>query len=401
MIPTYKQSVVVGLDRFLRNLRIAWGLFLAALLLAIRPIVDVRVQVLEARRLGHLALDPELWLSQRDECGTTDQLVVFSALRPICNRFLLRLWKRVLHIAPNWLIQPIYEAGHRYPRLNVTPQRWNPTHADLRVLDRTRPHIRLTTGESSAAQEYLRRHGIPESTPHVCLAIRDSAYLGTVFPRQDWGYHNFRDARIGDYVRMAEFLASRGYAVIRMGAVVAEQLRTNSPLVLDYATSPDRSELLDVSLFASCAFCISSSTGMDSLALAFRRPVGIANLPGVGGIRLGTTTRLVMLKDVYDLETNRRLSLLDPRWQRALHNHRSDMYEAQGLCLRPNSPDELVKFSAEMIMAVEGKLHIPSDQRLAQARILRADIDGYDRSLATAHFSPSWFADRLAHNTSS
>jgi putative glycosyltransferase (TIGR04372 family) len=383
------------LSRVLIWIETAWGVFLSLLLICLRPLRDIRVYELGSQRIGHLALEPELWLSRRDVEAQSPILAFFFAPKPVCNAFLLRAWARSITLVPTWIARPVYLAGLRFPRLKVVLPDWYKEHADLRVLDATLPHLLLTTEERSAARQYLSQMGVPEGMPYVCLAVRDRAYLSATQTGKDWTYHDYRDSDIGDYIPMANFLALHGYAVIRMGSIVEKAFEADNPLVLDYANSKHRSDLLDVSLFASCAFCISTSTGMDSLALIFRRPVGVVNVPGAGGIRLGSTTQLLMPKDVYDIGSGKKLSLLDPKWLESMSFTRTGAFLEAGLDLRSNSPQELVDFAREMIALTEGRFDV-SEEHLTLERQILAGISGdVDRSLVTAHFAPSWLTGRV------
>ena len=47
--------------------------------------------------------------------------------------------------------------------------------------------------------------------------------------------------------------------------------------IIDYANSALKSDFLDVWLMSKCEFCISTSTGFDRVATAFRKPLALVN----------------------------------------------------------------------------------------------------------------------------
>ena len=336
-----------------------FGLLLALPLRALAPFMRVEVQEVWAARIGHLALEPEMWLCRRAVTPEPRTFTVFYAKKPIANDFMLTMWRRVLPFGPSALLDPIYRAGGRWRWLDVRARGWDQRHFDLRALDARSPHVAFTAPERARGEQLLAELGIAPGQPFICLAVRDSAYLASTQPDRDWTYHRYRDSRIETYEPMVRRLADAGYAVLRMGAVVAEPLVTSSPGVVDYANSGLRSDFADVFLFANCAMCISSSTGMDSVAMLFRRPLILVNLPGAGGCQLGGPLRRVMFKTIIDAQTRQPLPLMDERRFQAMSFHRTDQYEKSGLELVDNSAEELLAVADEVLADVSNDWILP------------------------------------------
>jgi putative glycosyltransferase (TIGR04372 family) len=253
----------------------------------------------------------------------------------------------------------------------------------------------LDKAELARGEDLLNALGVSAGTPWVCLAVRDSAYLTRAYPNRDWSYHDYRDSTIDHYRDLSEYLAGQGFAVFRMGRHVAHRLQSDNPLVIDYATSNLRSDVGDIYLLSQCRFCITNSTGMDSVALAFRRPLGIVNLPNVGGLRLGQTTKLVILKDLIDVEANVAVPLGDPRRLEAMSYYRSDTFSDKGYELRENTPAELLQFGVEMLSLLDDTWRPARGQEQWERDWLRAVDWRYDRSLASLHFGRDWLERRV------
>ena len=126
--------------------------------------------------------------------------------------------------------------------------------------------------------------------------MRDSAYLDstnylniTPPPLSDggiqyqskhgygWKHEDYRDSDIATYVPAAEWLANQGVWVLRMGKVVEKPIPCSHPRVIDYAFHPDRSDFMDVWLFAHCDLCISTGTGPDNISDIYSRPILFLN----------------------------------------------------------------------------------------------------------------------------
>ena len=369
-------------------IRIAVGCLLGLPLLILSPLYRIEIQRLPAERIGHLALEPELFLCTRHTRGRS--LTFFYARKPFANPFLLSMWRRVLRTGPSWLLGPAFDAGERFPWLNLSARGWDRGHFDLRPLDDLAPHVKFTKGEKEEGIQLLANLGVPIGRPYVCLAVRDDAYLAATAPTKDWSYHDYRDSQLADYAQMAEWLTSAGYAVLRMGSHVRRPLESDNPLVIDYASSKWRSDFGDVFLFAHCAFCISTATGMDSLAMLFRRPLGIVNLPVVDGMQLGGPLRLVMFKDLTDTDTGIPLSLLDDRRSHAMKLFRTNDFTEMGLTLVDNEPEELVDFAREMVAVTNDGL--PGDPicQEREERFLQKLMPGGELNSASFRISPSW-----------
>ena len=372
-----------------------FGLLLALPLRALAPIMRVEVQEIWAARIGHLALEPEMLLCRRAVTPEPRTFTVFYAKKPIANDFMLTMWRRVLPFGPSLLLDPIYRAGGRWAWLDVRARGWDQRHFDLRALDARPPHVAFTSPELARGEQILADLGIAPGQPFICLAVRDSAYLASTQPGRDWTYHRYRDSRIETYEPMVRRLADAGYVVLRMGAVVSEPLVTSSPGVIDYANSGLRSDFADVFLFANCAMCISSSTGIDSVAMLFRRPLILVNLPGAGGCQLGGPLRRVMFKTVIDVQTRQPLPLMDERRFQAMSFHRADHYERAGLDLVDNSAEELLAVADEVLADVSNDWILPPASDRERAFVERIPTDG---RLLSAGFriSRTWFRTSIA-----
>lgn len=347
--------------RWLRRTMVEFaGLLLALPLRALSPLFRIEVQEVWAVRIGHLALEPEMLLCRRSQEPPSRTRTVFYAKKPISNAFMLRMWQRELPFGPAWLLDPVYRAGQRWPWLDVRARGWDQRHFDLRALDGLPPHVSFTQAELARGRDLLERLGVAPDQPFICLAVRDSAYLAATQPDRNWGYHDYRDSRIETYIPMAERLADAGYAVLRMGAVVSEPLVANHPGVIDYANSPLRSDFADIFLFAHCAVCISSSTGIDSVSMLFRRPMVLVNLPGAGGCQLGGPLKRVMFKTLIDAGTGTPLSLMDERRFAAMAFHRTDRYAEAALKLQDNSAEQLRAVADEVLADLDADWRLPA-----------------------------------------
>ncbi len=379
-----------------RAATVAMGVVVGSVLRAAHGFRRVQVQRIGAGRIGHLAIEPEILLAKRELAGRRERIYFFVD-EPPANAVMMQMWLRSVRSGPAWLLSPMFTAGQRFPRLGWVPDDWDEEHVDLRPLDATAPHARLTDEEERQGERLLATLGVPAGAPFVCLAVRDSAYLEAAQPGRDWSYHSYRDSDIDTYAPMAEWLAAQGFYVVRMGRQVQNPLVSSDPRVIDYANSPLRSDLADVYLFAHCDFCISTSTGMDAVSALFRRPLGLVNLGSAGGLQLGDHVRLIMFKAIVDAETGIVLPLDDDRRLSAIWAGNARVFDESGLTWRDNTPEELTAFAQEMLALLTGTW--TTDQALAveERRFKELTSGPYDWRESDFHVSPTWLSGSPWH----
>lgn len=350
---------VYFLKLFYRGPAYLFAVPLVMLIRFLRPFVLIRIGGLVSTRIGHFAGNTEMYCCEQD-AGVNNpsarHIDLFYVSNPVCNDQLLEMWRRVLRIYPGWLLFPVQRVNKLLPggdahHLVLSSQSDRDIH---NLLDKYPCHIGFTDDEMSRGQAGLRAMGIPEGSKFVCITVRDSAYLAKAFSRGDWGYHNYRDADIDNYVEAVDALAGRGYYVIRMGVAVNKPLKSSHPKVIDYAWNGMRSDFMDIWLGAQCAFCISLGTGFDAVPVIFRRPVAYVNFVPIGYYATFRREFLGIFKHHFRIEDGRELTLgeiVGSGVHLALH---TSAYAEKGIELKENTPEEIRDLVLEMADRIEG-----------------------------------------------
>lgn len=279
-------------SRLYRLAQLASGFAVLPILLVFRLLrtwFKFQLCVVGSQRFGHLALEPEVFLSRLDLIGPSlrPRTVLFWSFgrkNVQSNRVLAKMWEREVGLAPGILVGALIRGGEIVPGLSlvVTPLS---IHGPLNVLDRTNSHLKNQV--SADSRTTLQRLGVRPGTPYICIAIRDASYYARTGTRESEGYSllNFELATFEAAIRK---LIAHGFAVVRMGTPTSNTL-PEIPGFIDYANSPSRDELSDIVLIRDCEFVLSTQTGIDAVALALRRPVLYVDTVRLSQFFLGTS----------------------------------------------------------------------------------------------------------------
>ena len=349
------------------------GLLLVLVMRSISPWILIRINVLVSERIGHLAGNTELYLCEQDAgINVPDGRYIDFWYHnwPISNRQLARMWNRVLHVAPRWLLAPVKMVNELIPGGEKHLIGSN-SKVDVDVhnlIDRTPPHLSFLPDEDKRGEDGLRKLGVPKKARFVCLSVRDSSYLNKSVPWKSWNYHDFRDCNIQNYVLAAKKLAERGYYVIRMGAVVTESMDVEDPMIIDYAANGMRSDFMDIYLAAKCAFSIIGNAGFEAVPYIFRRPIVYTDHVSLGLIRTDSSRLISTTKKHWLREENRFLTLREILQSDIGFIWRSYQYKERGIELIESSPEEIAAAALEMDERLTGVWHSSLEDEELQRR---------------------------------
>ncbi len=332
-----------------------FSLITLLLIIILRPLIKIRIGFLRSDRIGHFAANTELYLCWRDEKKerTVD---LFYFTREVCNQQLARMWKRELFVLPWFLLRPldlIIRSFSKLSFLHAFETRGGDRDID-NLYDKIPPHLKFNLDEESRGAVGLREMGIPVNAKFVCLTVRDSAYLKSIYPGADTSYHNYRDSNIQNYILAADALAEYGYFVIRMGAKVHASINSSHPKVIDYATNGMRTDFMDIYLGAKCTFVITVGTGFDAVPVIFRRPMVQVNAVPLGICYTWGNSPLLLTKHHIDIVSGDELTLSQIFLRDVGFCTNTSDYESKGVKLIENTPEEIRDVVIEMAERLAG-----------------------------------------------
>jgi putative glycosyltransferase (TIGR04372 family) len=340
---------------FFKAILVIIAIPIALFIRLIRPLYCIRFGKMISSRIGHFAANTELYLCEKKEGINLKQNIIYIDLfflgyKPICNKQLVKMWKRKLQIWPAYILEPIYIANKLLPggkrhEIGENSQADRDIH---NLIEKHSPHLSFTKEEEEKGKNLLSKMGINKDDKFVCLIVRDSTYLNNQIKNGNWEYHNYRDCDVLNYKLASEYLAKQGYFVIRMGAIVKDKFLTNSIKIIDYATNGMRTDFMDIYLGAKCLFCISSSLGWDSIPEIFKKPIIYTNILPFGYLRTANANSINLSKQLIYKKNGTELTLsqiFENKLEFATH---TNDYISKGIELRENSPEEILDMVIEM-----------------------------------------------------
>ena len=330
---------------------------------ALRPLLLIRFGVFNANRIGAFATEAQGYLlKQKCKIVRSRSADFIGVLGPISNLQLLEMLTRQIRVLPGaWLWLLLDRACLFWTRSSLHHAN-TPFSIDYWPQFLNYPaHLHFTASEKLAGKNLLQALGVPSDAPWVCIHNRDAEYLNSklsaskLAPGKSWAYHNYRDFSAKSMVMAAEELAKRGYFVLRMGAVVAEPLISTNPKIVDYASTPLRSDFADIFLLANCAAYLGSDSGIFTVPLIFGKPTIIVNFP------LGYTAQLThhstfpfIPKHLYHRATKRHLGIREVFDRKLINASESRVYEEAGVDIVDNTPEEICDLAMELDERLKG-----------------------------------------------
>lgn len=306
-------------------------------------------------RIGHLALSIEPLIKdikEKNNNGEKKKYLIFYNSR-INNEFLFKISRRELQKLANVQILKGY---FFWKYINLSYEFFTKKD-DLRIKTGGRKNyhiflkpskiISLTNQEIAHGNKIIEKFGMRSDSKWICIHNRDSSYLKTVYPNQDWSYQDFRDFSVDDLKPAAEYFAQKGYFVLRIGKHTKEPLKSENPKIIDYSNSNYRSDFMDIFLLSKCNFYFGSPSGIVNAALLFRKPLFVVNMVPIEAIFSYKRREPCLFMRLLDKKNNKILSIREMIDKDITHFFRTSDYLKNQIKPINNSKEEILEFAEE------------------------------------------------------
>lgn len=339
------------------------------------PLKIIRFGRLENSRIGHFAMDVEIYLCgpKAGASGKRAFDIFYYGCDYFCNDQMRKMCERAVRV---WNFARYADKINRlFPgaqRHIIPASLTRDVHGGLESCS---THFSFTPEEENLGRGEFNRLGIPLDSSYVCFSARDPAYLDAVLPKNSgWGYHNYRNSEITNYLPAAQELTRRGYYAVRMGQAPQTRL-PKYPKVIDYAADY-RTDFLDIYLGAKCKFFICDTSGIYAIPAIFRRPIVWVNFIPLEYIHTWRKDYLTIPKKLWLRDERRFLTFGEILGSKAGRFCDGREYEKAGIEVIENTPEEITALAIEMDERLKGRWKESREDEELQKRFW-------------AHFKPS------------
>jgi putative glycosyltransferase (TIGR04372 family) len=315
-----KRNIPITKPNYLKIiLSAALGIWFMIIIILLKPFKKIYIAPIQTSRIGHFVMDTEIMLLRirADEIDAKKSfLVIWVPDSKISNYYVYTIWKRIIRIIPyNIFSSSILQTAvylEKLTKIKLTYRfvGWDGYLPYAHLLLDKQVNFYIPKAEEQECIKTLQLNGIDVNKKWVCILAREDGYLSHISPDLNWDYNSYRNSNIHTYMEAAEYLASKNILVFRMGTKVSQLFVSNkSELIIDYANSEWRTEKLDIYLAAKCHFFISSSTGLDAISFATRKPILTVNLAQPLTFVRYHKNHIFIFKKFFNRKTNKFLNI--------------------------------------------------------------------------------------------
>ena len=327
------------------------ALVTAILLRVLRPVVTIRFRNMPADEIGPLTVVSQRYLRIKDTQQKKRQLD-FWYLKDsvkVSNDYMLNFVKSQIKVRSSRFIELVAAISEALPGAQH-----HQIESEIRItlLEGVGKKLKLPQKDCDSSSGYVKKIGIDPQKEFIALMVRDGAYKSDIVQANTQVRTDkeiYRNQDINDYLQVAEKFASMNVQVVRMGAKVERPFTSNSPLIIDYASTGMRTEAADIYLASECAMCISTNLGFDHIAAMSGKLRVITNQALI--IQASTlfySTDVFILQRFIERSSGRLLTLSESLQFAEIRN--LDWYHKvidRGLDFVRNTPDEILEASLE------------------------------------------------------
>ena len=327
------------------------ALVTAFLLRVLRPIVTIRFRNMPADEIGPLTVVSQHYLRIKETQQKKRQLD-FWYLKDsvkVSNDYMLNFVKSQIKVHSSRFIELVAAISEKLPGAQH-----HQIESEIRItlLEGVGKKLKLPQKDRDSSSEYVKKIGIDPQKEFIALMVRDGAYKSDIVQANSLlrtDKEIYRNQNINDYLQVAEKFASMNVQIVRMGAKVERPFTSNSPLIIDYASTGMRTEAADIYLASECAMCISTNLGFDHIAAMSGKLRVITNQALI--IQASTlfySTDVFILQRFIERSSGRLLTLSESLQVAEIRN--LDWYHKvidRGLDFVRNTPEEILEASLE------------------------------------------------------
>lgn len=342
----------------------------------IRPIFLIRFREIASARIGHFAMETELYLCEKNHKLrkiSKPHIDIFFLGKNISNKYLVKLYKKKIIILPRNLVFPTNSLCNLFASLfnmenpHIIEENKAFNFDCNNLIDKSPVYLKFSENENKNGKKIMEEMKIPLDKKIVALMLRDEAYLKKEFPDRDFSYHKFRNYKIEKFVPAIKALINKDYYVIRMGKYAEEEFPLKDQNFLDYPFCRHKSDFMDLYLINRSCFCISSGTGLQELAHVFRKNL-VEFSSFFNRLPLFSKKILILNKNLYWKKNKRMLTISEIISSGAINFNSIEDYNEKGIDIVDNNENEIKDIILEMCLKVDADNYYTNNDFELQSR---------------------------------
>ncbi|MCX7181042.1 MAG: TIGR04372 family glycosyltransferase [Proteobacteria bacterium] len=347
------------------------GLMLGLLLLPVTVLLHLagyRHVTIFTDRIGHLALEPDCLLKEQ-ALGhiSRRKWIMLAPPGRVANEHLLTYWQPHFRIVRSrtacFFIASMSRWGLMRYRIDHYVRAIGKDQVAYRIYadwGSRPPLLQLTAEDDAWGSAMMARMGVPDGAWYVCVHAREAG-----FSPVDEELHGHRNSHIENTMPAMQEIVRRGGWAIRIGDPTMHPLPPARD-VIDYAHYPLKSDRLDVVLCAKARFLLGNTSGVASLSSVFGVPGALTNMIPVSSLGFSKGD-ISIPKLIRSKRLDRYVRLDELLGSEAANYQYAALYEAHGLQVIENSPDDIHDLVCEMLDCLDGRFEVSRED---EARLL-------------------------------
>jgi putative glycosyltransferase (TIGR04372 family) len=328
-------------------------ILLVRLLSFVRPI---QIFWLPVNRIGALAPETAVYLARREIMPADGAIHLFGLDGFISNHQLARMCRRQMTCVPFVLDALRWNLRLSNPERYVVD--WPGFLDEDGALLKTKAPEIFTEDERRRGSEIAARLGIPLDRKLAVFHNRDSHYLSKRpdFSEFDFSYHDYRNFSIETMVPAMQAAVEAGYFVVRIGRDYGEVLPSGLKDIVDI-TDKDVDDLFDIFIVSKADFLVGTTSGAYTIGLLLRKPLVLTNCVPLMTLCYQKSTELdfILVKKYHSRAQGRYLTASEIHAIGAEQFATGEEFEAAGIDVHSNTPDEITDAVREMMDVLDGK----------------------------------------------
>ena len=324
-----------------------------ALLVLVRVVLPqrkVHVVVMDSRYFGHQCLEAEGFWNDKfssAERGSRDIWLGCIGPKTTANsKYMWELQREQLPTVPSWLVT---DAAFWQERFGLSTINFVPASIYRLNFLTSRPTSLPAGGEIANRRSAILRKLYEPDRPYVVFTVRE--WIPKATKKKD-----LRNRRIEDFEPAMTALVQRGYNVIRLSSRTSDRLSVNDGHILDWQVLVDGEPGDELAIVSGASFVVSTTTGGDCLALAYRRPVLYLDSARLFLAFFGTELATIHMPKMSDSKSAQRLSLKNVLERNLGWVGDQRCFAAAEVTVTISTPDELRRHVLEYVDFLQSRV---------------------------------------------